>query len=155
MIFALSVSGWPEHTLVLPVIEMVGVTVPVTVIVSPLETTCVGDAHVALEVRRQVTIAPLVSVAVVKLELLVPAFAPFTSHWYAGLAPPLVMVAVKVVDADVQIVVVGVVMCIVGVTVGLTVIVIPFDVDVAGDTQLPVGVMIQVTTLPLASDDEV
>ena len=31
--------------------------------------------------------------------LLVPTFAPFTCHWYAGVVPPLVAVAVNVADA--------------------------------------------------------
>ena len=45
--------------------------------------------------------------------------------------------------------------CMVGGVPDPTVIVIAFEVDVAGDTHEPDGVMIQVTTLPLASEDEV
>ena len=40
------------------------------------------------------------------------------------------------------------------VPVAFTVIVIAFEVEVAGDTQLPVGVMTQVTTFPFISADE-
>ena len=45
--------------------------------------------------------------------------------------------------------------CIVGVVPDPTVIVIAFEVDVAGVTHEPDGVMIQVTTLPLASEEDV
>ena len=37
----------------------------------------------------------------------------------------------------------------------LTAIVIALEVEVAGETQLPVGVMTQVTTLPLAREEDV
>ena len=59
-------------------------------------------------------------------------------------------VAVKVTDAPEQIVVAVVEICTESVTDGFTVIVIALDVDVVGVAHEPDGVMIQVTTLPLA-----
>jgi hypothetical protein len=63
----------------------------------------------------------------------------------------LVGVAVKVTDAPVHIVVVGVVMLTDGVTDVLTVIVIAFDVAVVGDAHGELDVMTHVTTAPLVS----
>ena len=51
-----------------------------TVMVILLEVAVVGLAHTALLVKTQVTICPLVRVVVVKVEMLVPAFTPFTFH---------------------------------------------------------------------------
>jgi hypothetical protein len=59
-------------------------------------------------------------------------------------------VAVKVTDVPAQIVVAVAAICTESVPVAFTVIVIALDVAVAGVTQAPVGVMTQVTTLPLA-----
>ena len=59
-------------------------------------------------------------------------------------------VAVNITDIPEQILVDVVEICTESVPVALTTIVTAFDVDVAGDTQLPVGVITQVTTLPLA-----
>ncbi len=53
-------------------------------------------------------------------------------------------VPAQIVEADAAI-------CTESVPTALTTIVIALDVEVAGDTQVPVGVMIHVTTLPLAS----
>ena len=52
----------------------------VTDIVIALEVTDAGDAQGAFEVTTQVTIWPLVNAVVVKVELFVPALAPFTFH---------------------------------------------------------------------------
>ena len=54
---------------------------------------------VKLDVIEQVTDCPEVRVVVVKVGLFVPAFTPFTFHWYDGVVPPLVGVAVNVADA--------------------------------------------------------
>jgi hypothetical protein len=62
----------------------------------------------------------------------------------------LVGVAVKVTDVPAHIVVAVAAILTDAVTDGLTVMVIALDVAVAGVTQAPVGVMTQVTTLPLA-----
>jgi hypothetical protein len=52
-------------------------------------------AHVASEVSTQVTTSPLTG-AYEYVGLFVPAFTPFTFHWYAGVVPPLTGVAVNV-----------------------------------------------------------
>ena len=57
-----------------------GVTEELTTIVMLLDVAVVGLAHVALLVNTQVTICPLVRVVVVKVEMFVPAFTPFTFH---------------------------------------------------------------------------
>jgi hypothetical protein len=57
---------------------------------------------------------------------------------------------VNVTDVPEQIVVAVAAILTDAVTDGLTVMVIALDVDVAGVTHVPVGVMTQVTTLPLA-----
>ena len=58
-----------------------GVTTVMMLMVIPFEVTCVGLAHVALDVNSQVTICPLVSVLDVNVLLFVPTFDPFTFHW--------------------------------------------------------------------------
>ena len=65
--------------------------------------------------------------------------------------PPFVGVAVNVVEALVQIDVVGVLMVTDGVTDPLMVIVMELDVAVVGDAHAAVDVMTQVTTAPLVS----
>lgn len=70
---------------------------------------------------------------------------PFTCHWYDGVVPPLVGVAVKVTDALAHTVVVGVVMLTAGVTEPLIVMVIEFDVAVEGDAHPELDVITHVT----------
>src|SRR6476660_2316277 len=53
-----------------------------------------------------VTTSPSFSVVVVKVGESVPAFVPLTCHWYDGLLPPFVGVAVKVTEAPSQMLVV-------------------------------------------------
>jgi hypothetical protein len=65
-------------------------------------------AHgVAFEVKITWTIDPFVREVVVKVfcEVLPPWFTPFTCHWYNGLVPPLVGLAVKVMLCPLQMVV--------------------------------------------------
>ena len=76
---------------------------------------------------------------------MVPTFVPFTFHWYDGVVPPLVGVAVNVTDALAHTVVVGVVMLTDGVTEPLMVIVIVFEVAVVGDAHAELDVMTHVT----------
>ena len=57
-----------------------GVTDELMVIVIALEVAVVGDAQLAVEVMTQVTTAPVVSVVVMNVALLVPALVPFTFH---------------------------------------------------------------------------
>lgn len=88
-------------------IETAGVTVGLTVIVSELEVAVSGDAQLSDEVITQLTTFPLVSVVVVYVGLLVPVLTPFNFHWYEGLDPPLVGVAVNVTEVPAHIVVPG------------------------------------------------
>ena len=60
--------------------DIVGVTVGFTVMVILLDVAVIGLTQAALLVITQVTACPLVSVVVVKVVLLVPAFTPFTFH---------------------------------------------------------------------------
>ena len=62
--------------------------------------------------------------------LFVPAFEPFTNHWYDGLLPPLSGVAVNVALVFAQIVVPVELIETDGVTIGLTVMVRLLDVAV-------------------------
>lgn len=61
------------------VIDTEGVTDP-TVMVMAFDVAVVGDAHAELDVSTHVTTCPLVSVVVVNVGLLVPAFVPLTFH---------------------------------------------------------------------------
>jgi hypothetical protein len=116
---------------------------------SVLEVTAVGDAHVDDEVKVHVMADAEVTDGRRSELLLVPAGDPLICHAKDGLLPPPDIWAV-IVSAPPEHMLVLPAMVIVGATVELTVIVIALDVDVAGVTQVPDGVMIQVTTLPLA-----
>lgn len=70
----------PEQMLLFPLMLMDGVTVEVTDIVIAFELAVLVLAQVAFEVRIQVTTWPLVSVLLVKVAELVPAFDPSTCH---------------------------------------------------------------------------
>ena len=77
----MNVTEAPEHIVVVGVVMLTdGVTAGLTVIVIAFDVAVVGDAQVAVEVITQVTIAPVVSVLVVYVALLVPTFVPFTFH---------------------------------------------------------------------------
>jgi hypothetical protein len=81
---AVNVADAPAHSGFVPVVNAIvkeGVTDAFTVIVIEFEFAVTGLAHAAFEVSVQVTICPLVRVVVVNVELLVPAFPPFTFHW--------------------------------------------------------------------------
>lgn len=83
--------------------------------------------------------------------LFVPTLPPFNFHWYDGVLPPLVGVAVNVTDVPVQIVLPGLAdMLTDGVTVAVTTIVILLLVAVAGEAQEALLVITQVTTSPFA-----
>jgi hypothetical protein len=99
----------PGQTEVGPVILLPGPfppfeTGPVnTDVVILLLVTEVTVAQGALDVITTVTAWLFVRFVVVNVGLFVPAFAPFTFHWYVGDAPPLVGVAVKVTELPEQI----------------------------------------------------
>lgn len=71
----------------------------VMVMVILLLVAVVGLAQEAFDVITQLTICPFVKVVVVYVALLVPTLLPFTFHWYDGVVPPLLGVAVKVTEA--------------------------------------------------------
>lgn len=87
--------------------ETDGVIRSFTVITITLLVTEAGAGQTAFEVTITVTLSVLVSVEEVKVELFVPTFTPFTCHWYEGLAPAFVGVAVKVTLVPAQILLPG------------------------------------------------
>jgi hypothetical protein len=147
---AVNVTVVPAHTVVaLALTATDGVRLELTVIAMLLLLAVAEVTHVADEVRVQVTVLPLASVVLVKVALFVPAFIPFTFHWYAGVAPPLVGVAVKVTEAPAQIVVAEAEMVTDGVISAFTVIVILLLVAVEGEAHAALDVNTQLTMSPL------
>ena len=133
MVVAVKVTEVPAQTLVLLVLMLTVLGEALfTVIVILFELAVVLVAHAALVVNIHDTIAPLVKLVVLKVLLFVPALAPLTFHWYTGVEPPLLGVAVKVTDWPVQIVVVDAAMTSAGVTALETDIVIAFEDALAG-----------------------
>src|SRR6478735_8131430 len=94
-----------------------------------------------------VTTSPSFNVLVVNLSESVPLSTPLTCHWYDGLAPPLVGVAVKVTDVPSQMVVVDADILTSGSTL-LELIVISLLVTVGLVTQARSLVMMTVTISP-------
>ena len=78
---AVNVTEVPEQ-MVVAVAEMLtdGVTEELTVIAMVFDVAIVVLTQVELLVSTQLTICPLVNEVVVNVELLVPAFVPFTNH---------------------------------------------------------------------------
>ena len=86
--------------------------------------------------------------------LLVPTLFPFSFHWYEGVAPPFVGVAVNVAVVPEQIVFPGLAAMLTdGVTDPDTDIVIAFDVAVVGLAQASDEVITTVTTSPFTSPE--
>ena len=81
--------------------------------------------------------------------LLVPTFAPFTIHWYAGVVPPLVGVAVKVTEVPVQTGLAEAEMLILTGRSGFTVMIMLLDVAGLPVAHVAFEVKIQVTASPL------
>ena len=65
---------------VLVLILTLGVTIPVTVMVTTFDVAVKGDAHAKLEVITHETLSLFENVLTNVVEL-VPAFTPFTFHW--------------------------------------------------------------------------
>jgi hypothetical protein len=128
-----------------------GVTDGFTVIEMLLLVAVVDDAQFAFDVNTQDTISPFTMPVELYVEAFVPAFTPFTFHWNAGVAPPLLIDAVKVVFAPAQIVVVGVFTEIVGVTLVLTVMVMLLLFAFTEFTHDALDTIAQVTMSPLTS----
>ena len=113
-----------------------GLTGLLTVMEMALLEAVVGLAQLALLVSTQVTTSPLIKVPELKLGLLLPTLLPFTCHWYKGLAPPFVGVAVKITEVPEQTVFPGLAeMPTEGVTLAFTVMTIELLVAVAGLAQ--------------------
>jgi hypothetical protein len=94
----------------------------------------------------------LARVADVNVGLFVPAFDPFTLHWYAGVVPPLTGAAVNVTEVPAQTAPEGdAAMVTEGVTLALTVIVTGALLAVVEVVQAALLVMITLTWSPLAS----
>ena len=101
------------------VITSVGIAVTVITIV--LDVAVGVPKHgLAVDVITTVTASLLTNVAVANVGLFVPAFTPFTFHWYEGV-PPFVGVAVKVTLDPGQIDVAVAAILTLGVSIGLTV----------------------------------
>jgi hypothetical protein len=114
-----------------------------------------GDpvAQIAFDVMMHVIWLPLVKALEVYVEFVAPPiFDPLFSHWYVGVVPPFVAVAVIVILVPAQIAPGGTAAIITPAgKFGFTVIVILFDVAGDPDTQLALEVIIQVTTSLLFS----
>jgi hypothetical protein len=117
-----------------------GVMLELTTIVIALLVAVAGEAQAEL-VRITRTTSPFAIVLLENVELLAPVFAPFTVHWYAGVVPPFVGVAVKVTVLPEQIVVADAVKLTEDVTDGVTEMVIPLLVAVGAVTQVKLVVM--------------
>ena len=94
----------------------------------------------------QVTIALLVSADEVNVGEFVPAFTPFTCHWYDGVEPPFEGVAVNVMLCPVQMLLSEAEILTDGVTELLTVIVIELLDAVVGLAQRALDVTTQLIT---------
>ena len=105
------------------------------------------EAQARSLVRITVTTSPSFSVFVVNIGASVPAFTPLICHWYEGLVPPLVGVAVNVTDVPLQIEVVLAAMTTEGSTL-VEVIVTGLLVAVGLEAQARLLVRITVTTSP-------
>ena len=136
---------------------MVGVAgVGFTTIVMPVLVPVSELAHVALDVTVQVTISAFTSEALVYVVPPVPTLLPFNCHWYVGVVPPFVGVAVNTTDVPLQIAPDGLAATLTeGTTTGFTSIVIVLDVAVVGTAQEELDVNIHVTICPLVNALEV
>ena len=78
---AVNVTEVPRQMVVVEVAILTpAVTVGVTTMVIAFDVAGLLVTQLALEVITQVTVFPLARVVLVKVELLVPAFVPFTFH---------------------------------------------------------------------------
>jgi hypothetical protein len=124
-------------------IETEGVTELVVMLTTLLVAVAVV-VQLALEVIITLTWSPFARLVVVNVGELGPAFVPFTCHWYVGVLPPLVCVAVKVTLFPEQIDVDDALIETDGVT-ELVVMVIRLLVAIAVVVQLALEVMITLT----------
>ena len=122
-----------------------------TVIVIALEVAGLPVTQEAFEVKTQVTISPLTKAALLYVVEFVPTFTPFNFHWYVGVVPPFVGVAVYVIEVPAQVGFAEAAILILATTFGLTVIVTVLEVAGLPVAQVAFDVILQVTVFPLAS----
>jgi hypothetical protein len=153
---AVNVTSVPAHTedAEAPT-TTAGVTALLIVIVTAFEVAVATDAQAAFEVSTQVTTSLLAKVVDAYVVLLVPTLLPFTFHWYEGVAPPLVGVAVNVTLAPAHTDVADALMLTEGATTGFTVMFSVFEVAAVGEAQAAFDVSTTLTALPLTSDEVV
>lgn len=156
---AVKVTEDPEAAGFVPAVSAMvtdGATDAFTLMVMLLLAAVVDVAQAEFDVIVQATTAPLVSDVVVKVEAFVPAAVPFTVQAYDGALPPLVGVAVNVIDAPAQVGLEPVVSAILtaGADGVVTVIVIALDVAGLPNTPLWFEVITHVTTSPDAKVEE-
>jgi hypothetical protein len=148
---AVKVTEVPEQIVVLVLLVILTdvATEAFTVMVILLLFAVAEVTHPMEEVSVQVTASPLFKVADEKVALFVPTGEPFTNHWYTGEPPPLIGVAVNVVEVPAQIVVADAAIETAGVTGVVTDIVITLLFAVAPLTQGALLVSKQLTVFPL------
>jgi hypothetical protein len=73
----------------------------VPVMTIELEEAGLPETHCREEVRMHATASPVTGLYV-NVELLAPAFVPFTFHWYAASGPPLTAAAENATDVPMQ-----------------------------------------------------
>ena len=128
---------------------IVGSTLAAMVIVIVFDVAVGVVAQAELDVITQLTVFPFVRAAFVYVALFVPTFVPFNFHWYAGVVPPFVGVAVNVTLVPLHIVEPGLAAILTdGATDELTVIVTVLDVAVGVDAQAELDVITQLTVFP-------
>jgi hypothetical protein len=120
-----------------------------TVMFTVLEVAGLPVVHTALDVSMQITASPFMGVYV-KVELLVPCGLPFTLHWYDGVVPSLVGVAVKVTDVPAQTGFAEGAILTLTRRIGFTVIATVLEVAGLPDVQVSLEVRTTVTLSPLA-----
>ena len=104
ILVAVYVTELPLHIFVaLAEIDILGIKVADTFIVIAFEVILLAVTQLAFEVITQVTISPFDKLEDVNIVEFVPILFPFIFHWYCGLEPPLVLVAVKVTELPLQI----------------------------------------------------
>ena len=100
---AVKVTEVPAQILFVPGdIEILTGSSGFTVMFTVFEVAGLPVAHVAFDVRTQVT-ASLFEGVYEYVVLFVPTSDPFTFHWYTGVVPPFTGVAVKVTEVPAQI----------------------------------------------------
>lgn len=113
-------------------------------------------AQVALDVTAHETMSPSFNEAVLYVIVVTPTGAPLTIHWYAGVVPPFVATAVKVILVPGQTVPEGLdeMVTLTGAD-GLTLIERVFDVAGEPEAQAELEVKMQDTASPLTKLPEV